>query len=90
MMDIFWRRVCRPMSDVRKPSIMILPSGSARRNKAEIRELLPAPVRPTMPTYRGQIENLTHVGREIRKRDHLLSSYDFFVCVCVSLDILCD
>lgn len=55
MIDIFWRRVCRPISDVRKPSIIILPSGSASRNKAAIRELLPAPVRPTMPTYSGEI-----------------------------------
>lgn len=51
MMDMFWRRVCRPSSEVRNPSIIILPSGSASRNKAEIRVLLPAPVRPTMPTY---------------------------------------
>lgn len=50
MMDILWRRVCRPISEVRKPSIRILPSGSASRNRADIRELLPAPVRPTMPT----------------------------------------
>lgn len=54
MMDILWRRVCRPISEVRKPSIIMLPSGSASRNKAEIRELLPAPVRPTMPTYSGE------------------------------------
>lgn len=54
IMDILWRRVCSPISDVRKPSIVILPSGSASRNKAEIRELLPAPVRPTMPTYNRQ------------------------------------
>lgn len=58
MMDIFWRRVCRPISVVWKPSIIILPSGSASRNKAEIRELLPAPVRPTMPTYSGEMRTI--------------------------------
>lgn len=58
MMDILWRRVCRPISEVRKPSIRILPSGSASRNRAEIRELLPAPVRPTMPTYTRRRENI--------------------------------
>lgn len=58
MMDIFWRSVCRPISDVRKPSIIILPSGSASRNKAEIRVLFPAPVRPTMPTYRREMRKI--------------------------------
>lgn len=52
MIDIFCRRRCRPISEVRKPSMLIFPSGSTSRNKADTRELLPAPVRPTMPTYR--------------------------------------
>lgn len=73
MMDIFWRRVCRPISEVRKPSIIILPSGSASRNKAEIRELLPAPVRPTMPTYRGKMSKLfLYTCKNSTKRQNII------------------
>lgn len=51
MIDIFRRRSCKPISDVNTPSTKILPSGSVKRNSAEIRELFPAPVRPTIPTW---------------------------------------
>ncbi len=54
MIDIFWRRSCRPISEVNTPSTKILPSGSIKRNSAEIRELFPAPVRPTIPTWPTQ------------------------------------
>lgn len=50
MIDMLFRRTCNPSSEVTMPSIVIFPSGSARRNKAEISELFPAPVLPTSPT----------------------------------------
>lgn len=71
-MDIFWRRVCRPIAEVRNPSITILPSGSASRNKAEIRELFPAPVRPTMPTYSVE---MTDIFKAVRNTQKISLSY---------------
>lgn len=57
-MDIRWRRVCRPSCEVWNPSTRIWPSGSAKRNRADIRELFPAPVRPTMPICNGGGESI--------------------------------
>lgn len=51
IMPIFDRKSSNPIVDVLIPSITMLPSsGSTSRNKAVMREDLPAPVRPTMPT----------------------------------------
>jgi len=48
------RRSCKPMSAMFTPSIVILPSAaSIILNKARVRDDLPAPVRPTMPTYKN-------------------------------------
>jgi len=42
------------MSAMFTPSIIILPSAaSIILNKARVRDDLPAPVRPTMPTYKN-------------------------------------
>lgn len=51
IMEIFFRKSWSPSSDVKYLSIQILPSGSAKRKRAAIRELFPAPVLPTIPTY---------------------------------------
>lgn len=40
------------MEEVFTPSMNIAPSTSASLNRAEIREDLPAPVRPTIPTWK--------------------------------------
>jgi len=45
-------RSCNPMVEVSSPSMLMLPpAGSMMRNKLNVRELFPAPVRPTMPTF---------------------------------------
>ena len=51
MDDIFSLRHCRPMFVVKVLSILMIPPGSVRRNKAANKELLPAPVLPTIPIY---------------------------------------
>lgn len=61
MMDIFWRSWWRPIFDVWTPSIKMFPSGSTRRNRAETRELFPAPVRPTTPTWFTEKPNYQHL-----------------------------
>ena len=49
----FERKSLSPISDISKPSISILPpEASSMRNKASAIEDLPAPVRPTIPTYK--------------------------------------
>ena len=45
------RRACRPITAISTPSITILPAdGSMIRNRPRVRDDLPAPVRPTIPT----------------------------------------
>ena len=45
---------CKPIFAISRPSILIDPAAaSTMRNKAKVIELLPAPVRPTMPTWNG-------------------------------------
>ena len=53
MMEIALRRVLSPIEEVEVPSISIDPlvSHSTRRKRAARREDLPAPVRPTTPTF---------------------------------------
>ena len=51
MIDILALRSFNPIFRTSTPSIMILPLGSARRNKAATRLDFPAPVRPTIPTF---------------------------------------
>ena len=46
---MFFLSLWRPKVPIFSPSIKICPSGSVRRNKQEIRDDLPAPVRPTIP-----------------------------------------
>ena len=50
IIDNLLRRSLSPISVMHTPSILITPSGSARRKNAEISDDLPAPVRPTIPT----------------------------------------
>lgn len=49
-MDILDLRSVKEISLVSISSILISPSTTASRNRAEIRDDLPAPVRPTIPT----------------------------------------
>ena len=49
MIDIFFRKSCRPIFPISILSIRILPVGSESLNKAVIREDFPAPVLPTIP-----------------------------------------
>lgn len=58
MIDIFFLKSCSPISVVKILSIQIFPSGSDNLKRAEMRELFPAPVLPTIPTY-----------KEIQRRD---------------------
>ena len=51
IIDSFSLKSCNPISFIDTPSIRNLPLGSASRNKADINDDLPAPVRPTIPTY---------------------------------------
>ena len=52
MMVILDLRSCRPSREILTLSTrMIPPAGSIIRNIAKARDDLPAPVRPTMPTY---------------------------------------
>ena len=50
-MEILLRISCSPKFRHSTPSILILPPGSASRNKVAIRDDLPAPVLPTIPIY---------------------------------------
>ena len=52
------RRSCSPIVAISIPSIKILPPALSRmRNKAKVRDDLPAPVRPTIPIcWNGKIE----------------------------------
>ena len=51
IIDSFSLKQCNPISLIDTPSMLIIPCGSASRNKADINDDLPAPVRPTIPTY---------------------------------------
>ena len=51
MIEIWRRRSCRPISLVSRPSITIWPNGSASLKRADTMDDLPAPVRPTIPTW---------------------------------------
>ena len=49
------RRSWSPISVILTPStVMMPPAGSMRRNRPIVREDLPAPVRPTIPTCRNE------------------------------------
>ena len=51
MIVIDERKLCSPISEMSMPSIFIVPSAaSIIRNRAKVKEDLPAPVRPTIPT----------------------------------------
>ena len=52
-MEILQRRSLRPIELVSRPSILISPSRPSlnKRKSAEMKEDLPAPVRPTIPTF---------------------------------------
>ena len=46
-------RSCRPRDEVLTPSMIIdPPAGSMIRNRAKVKDDLPAPVLPTIPTYK--------------------------------------
>lgn len=63
MIDIFFLKSWSPISVVKILSIQILPSGSDNLKRAEMRELFPAPVLPTMPTCKeiqARFKNKTH------------------------------
>ena len=48
------RSLVRPMSAIFTPSMLMLPAAaSTNLNSARVTELLPAPVRPTIPTWAG-------------------------------------
>ena len=49
MIDIFFRKSCKPIFERSILSIMIFPVGSESLNKAVINEDFPAPVLPTIP-----------------------------------------
>lgn len=51
MIDSFSLKSCNPISQIDTPSMVSFPLGSASRNKADINDDLPAPVRPTIPIY---------------------------------------
>ena len=51
-MDSFFLLVTSSISSSGTPSILRLPSVGASRNSALMKEDLPAPVGPTIPTYR--------------------------------------
>ena len=57
-MTVRWeRRSCRPRAVMSSPSMTMRPAaGSIRRNSDKVRLDLPAPVRPTMPTWRRERE----------------------------------
>lgn len=82
MMVILERRSCRPTSAMLMPSIIILPFAASKILKIpKAREDFPAPVRPTIPTYKlfssVNIEgNVIHVSIK-------LSSTSFTFCLIV-------
>ena len=52
IMEIFRRRSCSPRLAILTPSMMMDPlAASTIRNRANVMELLPAPVRPTIPIW---------------------------------------
>ena len=54
MMEMRLRRSWSPISLESTPSTVTCPNGSTSLNRTEIREDLPAPVRPTIPIWQGQ------------------------------------
>ena len=63
MMVILERRSCRPMREMSQLSMTMAPAaGSMIRNRASIRDDLPAPVLPTIPTCEcvSSLSNQTH------------------------------
>lgn len=50
MIEIFDLRSCKPTVAVSTPSIVMVPSVAANRNREAMRVDLPAPVLPTIPT----------------------------------------
>ena len=51
---------CKPYFDMSWPSMRMEPSAASMiRNRAKVREDLPAPVRPTIPTWEEGTEQLT-------------------------------
>lgn len=51
IMDSLLLKSCNPIAVIETPSIFNTPVGSAIRNNADIRDDLPAPVRPTIPIW---------------------------------------
>ncbi len=51
MIEMAERRLSSPILRTSTPSMIMLPVGSARRNRAVIMLDLPAPVRPTIPIF---------------------------------------
>lgn len=50
-MEIFLRKSCKPIVLISMSSIIISPSNGFNRNRVEINDDFPAPVRPTIPTF---------------------------------------
>ena len=58
MMVILERRSSSPNWEMSHPSMRIEPfAGSMMRNRARVSDDLPAPVRPTIPTFRDMCKN---------------------------------
>ena len=55
MMVSFERRFCRPICEMVFPSITMEPAADSMiRNRASVIDDFPAPVRPTMPTFKSR------------------------------------
>ena len=57
-MDSLLLRSFSPSSRMSISSMLILPVGSAKRNKVESKDDLPAPVRPTTPIYNQKLKRV--------------------------------
>ena len=58
MMDSLLLRSFSPSSRMSISSMLIVPVGSAKRNKVESKDDLPAPVRPTTPIYNQKLKRV--------------------------------
>lgn len=70
-MEILQRSSLRPTMLVSRPSILISPSRSSlnKRKSAEIKEDLPAPVRPTTPTFQpGSMDTFRFYKARLRDK----------------------
>ena len=78
MTEMFFLRSFSPIPVMSTPSIKMEPSGSTSLRILPIRELFPAPVRPTTPIYKDQgvyciptVTNCTRIDVDL----HVLSSF---------------